>query len=149
MSRFFFSAALVASLLCACQPGSEDAGPEPLETEVVESPPKAAIDISRDAQSTRRVEESLSGVLPSDVPADLPLHRPATLVDFDTGSARHITFTSPASPQTVRSDMERRLRAEGWAPEQGGEAAVFVKDGRRITLTVEPDPVGSLWRVDY
>lgn len=147
MRGFFILSTLTVLALGACQPQSDSDGPAPLETEVVEPPPEAAIDVSQDAKAARRVE-SLSGVLPSDVPADLPLHQPATLVDFGSGSARYVTFTSPASPQTVRSDMGQRLRAAGWSPE-GGEPAVFVKDGRRITLSVEPDPVGSLWRLDY
>lgn len=148
MNRFFVATSLVALALGACQQQGSGDGPAPLETEVVEPAPEATIDISEDAQSARRVE-SLAGVLPSDVPPDLPLHRPASLIDFGSGSERYITFTSPAAPDAVRADMEQRLRAEGWAREGGGEAAVFVKDGRRITLTVEPDPVGSLWRVDY
>jgi hypothetical protein len=45
--------------------------------------------------------------------------------------------------------MEQRLRADGWSREGDGGRAVFSKDGRRITLTVESDPVGSLWRIDY
>lgn len=148
MNRFFVVTALVALAFGACGQQGEGDRPAPLETEVVEQAPEATIDISEDAQSAQRVE-SLAGVLPSDVPPDLPLHRPASLVDFGSGSERYITFTSPAAPPAVRADMEQRLRAEGWAREGGGEAEVFVKEGRRITLTVEPDPVGSLWRVDY
>lgn len=148
MRGFSILLTLTTLALGACQQQGEGDGPPPLETEVVEPAPEATIDISEDAQSARRVE-SLSGVLPSDVPSDLPLHRPASLVDFGSGGERYITFTSPAAPAAVRADMEQRLRAEGWAREGGGEAAVFVKDGRRINLTVEPDPVGSLWRVDY
>lgn len=147
MKRFFACITLSALGLAACQQRGGGGGPEPLETEVVEPPPEAAIDISQDAQGRRRVE-SLSGVLPSDVPKDLPLHRPATLVDFGSAGARYVTFTSPAPPQTVRADMERRLSAAGWARD-GGEPAVFTKGGRRITLNVKSDPVGSLWRVDY
>ncbi|MGH9380968.1 MAG: hypothetical protein ACRD2Z_10200 [Thermoanaerobaculia bacterium] len=148
MKRYLPFIALAILGLAACQQRGGGDGLEPLDTQVVEPPPEASIDISQDAQSRRRVE-SLSGVLPSDVPKDLPLHRPATLIDFGAEGARYITFTSPASPQAVRSDMERRLSGAGWVREGSGDSAVFVKDGRRVTLTVDSDPVGSLWRIDY
>lgn len=126
---------------------------EDLETVVVEAPPEDAIDISVDTQG-RRSAEGIAGVLPGNFPRDLPLFEPATLVDFGVEGDRYVTFTSPATPGAVRRSLEQRLLGAGWtATGGGGEAAeasgTFERQGRRVRLSVESDPAGSLWRLDY
>ena len=75
----------LAWLGAGCRP---DASPQELKTVEVASPIDADLSFDDDIQPAGRAPE-LSGVLPSDFPADFPVYKPASVVDFgDLGGGR-------------------------------------------------------------
>lgn len=141
-------ATLVAALLplAACQPANGPAAPKELETVDVTRAPDAALSTAGDAQE-RRVVESFAGVLPDGFPADLPLFRPASLVEIAEGSdGRLAEFDSPAPAEEVSNWLAIRWRAKGWRPAAGG---AWTSGERRVTLRVVPRPAGCRFSITY
>lgn len=139
---------LVALCLLACAPEPpEQEGLPPLETEVVEPPPEAAIDPSLDAQAPQRQAAGLAGAVPSDFPSDFPLYRPATVIDFGESAAgrRTLALRTPDPPAAVRSHLEAELVALGWTRE--GDR--WSSGGRTVTMRIEPLPGGSRIDLEY
>jgi len=134
--------------LAACQPSNDrGAAPRELETVDVTRAPDAALSTAEDAQE-RRVAEGLSGVLPDGFPADLPLFRPASLVEMGElgGGGQIAEFDSPAPPAEVANWLAIRWRAKGWRPAAGG---VWTSGERRVTLTVVTRPSGCRFSIAY
>lgn len=150
-ARSFVGRAVSATglaLLCGCAPAAEEkSAPADLQTVDVTAAPDAALSTASDTQE-RRVTSALAGALPDGFPADLPVIRPASLVDFaerpEGGYAASFDTTEPAD--ATRGFLEGRLRAAGFRDAGGG---VWTKPDRRVTLAVQPTGAGSRFTYQY
>jgi hypothetical protein len=132
-----------------CRREPEQTSPPPvptLETVDVEPPPDARVDVSRDVQEVRRVEQ-LSGVLPSDFPTGLPLPPGASLVDQ---GPRWVELLIGRPPATVRGEFMQRVRGAGWQVETTGtDAWALQRDGTRARASLAAQGPSTRLRFDY
>lgn len=136
--------------LAACSPPPPPAAERAAELPTVEvtAAPDAAYSIADDRVEQRRNPAALAGALPDGFPADIPLYRPSSLVDFlprPDGGATAV-FAAPAEVATVAAAMDGKLRAAGWQP---GGAGAWTKRGRKLRLTVQPTAAGSNLRFEF
>ncbi len=128
-----------------------EAPPAPKELETIDvttaPAPDPALSTADDAQE-RRVTQSLAGALPDGFPGDVPLFRPASLVDLAAHpeGGQSAQFDTPAARSAVESWMAQRLRANGWSSGAGGS---WTLGARRIRVTVESRPAGSRFTIVY
>jgi hypothetical protein len=140
---------LGAGLLTGCSKEGEKPG----EIETVDVAPArtAVLTTIYDDVAPQR-QESFSGVLPQDFPADLPLYDPSNLTDFgdlDTGG-NYVTMFSPDKAAMVRERMAGELRRSGWALIQGdSEQGSYRRGSRRVTLSILEAQPGTDIRVEY
>ena len=133
------------ALACAREPAPPQA-PAELETVDVTAAPDAALSTAGDAKEARR-SEGLSGVLPDGFPPEVPVFRPASLVDVQsTGRGGVVRFDTTASPAAVSGFYAARLPAGGWTTEGGG---AWSRAGRRITIAVAPRAAGASITIEY
>lgn len=137
----------LALALCGCSGGESDGSPPELVAEDVGS--KIEISPEDDTKEARRPESRLSGVLPSDFPDDLPLHLPASLVDFGTESTPYVELLSKGSKSAIATELTGRLRAAGWTLEGGGDAWTARRDGRVVKLVLRGTGTGTTYRYEY
>lgn len=143
-------AAFCVVTLAACSPAPPPAAERAAELPTVEvtAAPDAAYSIAGDEVERRANPAALSGALPDGFPADIPLYRPSSLVDFSArpeGGAT-VVFAAPADVATVSAAMAAKLRAAGWRSE-GAES--WTKPGRKLRLTVRPTAAGSNLRFEF
>lgn len=146
-TRHFATVLLLALAVAACRDPEE---PRP-DVEAVDVPPLLTVDVDQDVQEPERTPE-LAGVLPGDFPRDLPLYSPSSLVDFGrTEDGRpYVVLLSPHPRSRVVGELERRLRASGWAVAAGPQGSFRLrKDGRRLLLVVEDSRPGASYRFEY
>jgi len=136
----------------ACGPSGQGGTPQQLDTVEVAPAPESKIDVEQDVKAPERGTTGLTGVVPADFPADVPLYSPASITDFG-GTAdgrRQLTFATPDRPDKVRSWLTGRLVDQGWKQKAVGTAALeFEKGPRTVRVSVQGDPVGAVYRVEY
>ena len=143
--------ALLALLLAlaACSPAPPPAAEEEpgLATVEITAAPDAAYSTADDRVERRADPNALAGALPDGFPPDIPVYRPASLVDFTPRPEGGwvIVFATPVAASTVSAALTQRLRAAGW---QAGPPGGWTKAGRKLRLTVEPTAAGSRFRYD-
>lgn len=139
--------ALVASGCGAPQPPAEPAKQE-LPTVDVTAAPDAAYSTADDRIERRRTDPGLAGVLPDGFPADIPVFRPSSLVDFaaEANGGGSIVFSTAADADGVAAAMAIRLRSAGWQEAGGG---TWTKAARRLRLVVQSTPAGSRFRIEF
>ncbi|MEM6455924.1 MAG: hypothetical protein AAF772_12590 [Acidobacteriota bacterium] len=155
-SSVFSRARDAATLLIAfaavlgCQP-APPAAEMPLETVEVEA--ADAIDPSNDPTASAPAGPQLAGLLPQDVPADLPIPLPASVDDFGRAAdgARTVTIAADAAPDAARADLRRRAAAGGWLGGAAGDGALTLqRGGATVRVTIEGgDRGGSRLRYRY
>ncbi|MGE5234039.1 MAG: hypothetical protein ACM3OB_08000 [Acidobacteriota bacterium] len=135
-------------LIGACARRENGPPPPPrLDTVEVKPAEDATLTTAGDRQETRR-ESGFSGVLPEDFPADLPLYRPSTLVDFGSGpDGRFVVLQTPDALAAVRTRLPALLRAHGWRDGEAGEWRPAT--GRPVRISIENAHPGSRIRIDY
>lgn len=145
-------AALLLAWTSACQRPRQDASAGDLDTVEVKPAPESSIEVKDDVKAPERGTTGLTGVVPADFPSDVPLYSPASITDFGKtpDGRRQLTFATASAPDEVRTRLVAGLLAHGWgqAAEAGG-AMRFEKGGRHVVITVQADPVGSVYRVEY
>jgi hypothetical protein len=137
-------AALVFALAAAC------AGPEPgarpeakrgdeLQTVDVTAAPDAEASLESDRHeppvgggSPGGRGGGIAGALPEGFPADVPLPRPSSLVDFD---ARSITLEVAGAVEGVRTAYVRQLQGAGFAAREAGR---WQRGSRSLRIGFEP-----------
>ena len=139
---------LVATAACSpAPPPSIEKAPE-LATVEVTAAPDAAYSTAEDRVEQRANPNAMAGALPDGFPADIPVFRPSSLVDFaprpDGGAT--VVFATPAEVATVSSAMTQKLRGAGWQP---GTAGNWTKAGRKLRLAVESTAAGSRFRIEF
>ena len=143
-------ALILVLLAVACAP--EPREPEPLEIEEVEvgAPVDSGLSTEGDEKGTPPASDDdwiLSGMLPE----DLPLHRPARLVDSgeEPGGRRYFVFHTTTGLETVRSGLTSRLGAAGWAATSGSAGLTASKGGERVDFAFSELRPGTEIRVVY
>lgn len=122
--------AFLAMLASACAPPPPEE-PVELETVDVELPIDAELSTENDLKAVKRAAEAISGLVPGDVPSDLPLFSPSSVVDFgDAGGGRsYVELDTGARPDAVRRWLGERLPAAGWSVGAIGDALVEAHKG--------------------
>ncbi|MEO8275956.1 MAG: hypothetical protein ABI639_07020 [Thermoanaerobaculia bacterium] len=154
MSRALCLAAFLPVLLLgACTRREAPAGESPpkapeLATVDIAPAPDAAFSTAADRVERRPSADAIAGALPDGFPADIPVHRPASVVDFGArpGGGYAVTFATPSPPATVSAAMATKLRAAGW---QAASAGQWTKAGRKLRLVVEATAAGSRYRIEF
>lgn len=144
-----FAATLLVPLVFAACPSPEPGERELATTDVA---PALEVETGNDPQASPPVA-ALTGVLPSDFPADLPLYLPASLVDFGRSDQglHSVTLLTSHSVSRVRRGLDELLSEQGWAAEPGGAdgATVLRKGGRQVRLRVENAQPGTAYIYEY
>ena len=141
----------VLGLLGAAGCRRQEAPPPPprvdaLETVEVGPPPDVLVDPSRDQQEVRRVEE-LSGVLPSDYPAGLPLPSGASLVDQ---GPRWVELLLAQPPVALRPRYLAQLRGAGWQATSDPDGTLRLSRGSvQARARLRADGPSTRLRIDY
>ena len=139
-------------LICGCnQVPQKDQGVTELETVDIGAGPDAGLSTEGDEQA-RQIAIDVGGVLPTDVPADVTIHSPSSVVDFgglDDGR-RFLAVDSPNNLESVRSQVTSELVAGGWslASEEDSRLS-FSKEDRRVIVVLEDLGAGSRIRYEY
>lgn len=140
----------VLLILAACSPAPPPAAEKAPELATVEvtAAPDAAYSMADDRVERRADPSAMAGALPDGFPADVPVYRPSSLVDFaprpDGGAT--VVFATPAEVATVSSAMRQKLLGAGW---QAGTPGAWTKAGRKLRLTVEATAAGSRFRIEF
>ncbi|MEJ2084792.1 MAG: hypothetical protein P8Y44_03840 [Acidobacteriota bacterium] len=141
----------VASIFIGCAKPAEDPGITELETVEVGAAPDAELSTELDEQA-RQVSIDVGGELPNDIPSDLPIYSPSSLVDFGEidSRRRYIAVDTSAVPSRVRSDLTSQLAAVGWELSTGTETElVLAKSGHSLTVVIEDLKPGTRLRYEY
>lgn len=148
--------ALLLALVClplvaGCDGSSSGEG----RTRTIDVPPGLEVDTSNDPQARERPPE-LTGILPGDFPADLPIYLPASLIDFGRSEQgrRSVTLLTPHRPSRVRRQLETLLVDRGWTGtvETGRDGEVrftLRKETRQAWLHVADARPGTVYRFEY
>jgi hypothetical protein len=148
----------VLFVLAACGDGTRqrEATPgagEPLEIEDVSPPVDAGLSTDSDVKGAR-IEDvaGVSGVFPGDYPRDLPMHEPASIVDFGAAPEgwSYVDLDSPSSRALVAADLERRLMGAGWAVEDlAADGLRASRAGVEVRMSLTGSSAGTRIRVEY
>ncbi len=145
------STILVGLLACGKGPAPEVEKAPDLATVEVTAAPDAAYSTAGDKVEARPSPNAMAGALPDGFPADIPVYRPSSLIDFaarpEGGSV--VVFAAPASPAAVSSALRQKLRAAGWLSEGTESSGRWAKNGRRLRLVVEESAAGARIRVEF
>jgi hypothetical protein len=138
--------AFLVLLLTACPQESLDEA----RRETVDVPPGVEVETIDDPQSQER-EVSFAGVLPGDFPKDLPIYKPASLIDFgSSGETSWVEMISPHAVARVRRELLGRLEADGYSSAAGSDGTLVISKGRsRVRLSVKDGRPGAVYRYEY
>lgn len=147
------SAARLLTVVVLCGACGTPPGQEPAELEVVEVDAGATAQMTPEGDATEPERgPALAGGLPPSFPRDLPLPLPASVTEFsaESDSSRWVVLRAADPLDAVRRSLPGRFDRAGWRSE-GGDPWVRAKDGRRIRIRLDADPVtgGALVRVEY
>ena len=151
MKRKWIFLPLVALIFGCNQAPQKNQGVIELETVDIGAAPDAGLSTEGDEQG-RYVAADVAGVLPTDVPADVTIYSPSSLVDFgelDDGR-RFLAVDTPSNLESVRSQVVSELEAVGWrlASEQNSRLR-FTKANAQLIVVLEDLEAGSRIRYEY
>ena len=120
----------------------------------VDLPIDAELSTEDDLKAVERASPSIFGLLPGDVPSDLPVFSPSSVVDFGQlgGGRAYVELDAGARRDAVRAWLGTRLPAAGWSigaigdtvvqAHRGPESVEYrltdLGSGTRIRLEYEP-----------
>ncbi len=137
---------LLFAAAVACSPAPP--GEEVLEDVQVGEGPTETLTVDEDQQGQLPSSggRGLTGVLPTDFPADVPLPLPADITDLGMDDTRRYVEVSVQRPlEDVRADVNARLRGSGW--QQQGQS--YSKGARTIDVAVSGSRGSARVRIDY
>ena len=142
---------LVAMFACACGSSAEQSQIE-LTTVDVQPQVDAGLTTAYDEKAIVYVD-SVSGVLPSDFPKDIPLYAPASLIDMGSTEAGRpfVLFATPDDRDRVSPGVASPLASAGWdklSTDTTGRAT-FGRASRRIWFRVESSGVLTEITIEY
>lgn len=140
---------LVTALLVAC-PATESPDEGAIETVEVE-PARTTLLTTIYDQAAPENREAFTGVLPSDVPADLPLYDPSNLTDFgDSEEGRYLLLFSPDAATLVRDRMEVELARSGWVRIEGDAVrGTYRRGSHAVVIDIRDANPGTEILVEY
>ncbi|MGH9465251.1 MAG: hypothetical protein ACRD0X_06355, partial [Thermoanaerobaculia bacterium] len=112
------------------------------ETIEVPSAIDAGISLADDVEA-KPVGERVTGVVPSDFPADFPIYSPSAVVDFGPG---FVELTSTDALAEVRQGLAAAAQAAGWSAEASGR---YRKGGRSVTVSLGSISGVTTVRLEY
>lgn len=141
---------LLVCLVAACASEVPD---EPLQIETVdvELPIDAELSTEGDLQAVERAAQ-ISGLVPGDVPPDLPLFVPSSVIDFGGPAAGRawVELDTGEPPAVVRRWLGERLPAAGWTVGAIGDDLVQAHKGaRRIDYRLTDLAPGTRVHLEY
>ena len=118
--------------------------------EAIDVAPALHIDPADDQQAAPR-KPALAGVLPQDFPNDLPLHLPASLIDFGSrNGSRYVSLLTAAPLARVDRELVANIKDKGWAASDGADGSKRLqKGGRQVRLRFEDARPGTLYHFEY
>ena len=139
--------AVLSAAGCAEPPAADE--PKPFDEVVVDSVDDGEFTTVFDEIGPRPVK-GISGLLPPDVPRELPLYTPAGLIDFGAGArGRFLVLQADAPPDEVRDEQLSRLRRGGWRVSPEGAGWRLDRSGRTVRLTLQAVETVTQLRFDY
>ncbi len=140
---------VLVPLLFACAPRASE--PEPLELETVEVGAPVDATLSTEADEKGRPPGDEGWILTGMLPEDLPLHRPARLVDAGETPAggRYFVFHTSSRLADVRAGLERALPAAGWTASATDGDLMAAKGGERVGFFFSELRPGTEIRVEH
>ena len=149
--RIVITSLLLSCVWIGCRQPANDQGITELETVEVGAAPDAELSTELDEQAKRIVVES-SGVLPTDIPLDVPIYSPASLVDFGKAAENRnfVAVDTSAAVARVRDQVTSELTASGWKIDSASDSNLeFGKDGAALTVLLEDLKQGTRLRYEY
>lgn len=138
---------LLAAVPIACAPSPPEE-PVELETVDVDLPIDAEYSTEGDLKAVERASPAISGLLPGDVPSDLPVFSPSSVVDFGQlgGGRAYVELDTGARPDAVRAWLGERLPGAGWSVGAIGDAMIQAHKGPQ-TVEYRLNDLGSGTRI--
>ena len=138
---------LLAASTIACAPSPPEE-PVEIETEDVDLPIDAELSTEDDLKAVERASPAISGLLPGDVPSDLPVFSPSSVVDFGElgGGRSYVELDAGARPDSVRAWLGERLPGAGWSIGAIGDTMVRAHKGPQ-TVEYRLTALGSGTRI--
>jgi len=134
----------------ACSPPAPD---EPLVIETVDVAPPLDAELStEDDQKAVARAAQISGLVPGDVPPDLPLFVPSSVVDFGgpSGGRSYVELDTSEPIAAVRRWLGERLPAAGWTVGAIGDDLVQAHKGAaRVDFRLADQGPGTRIRLEY
>lgn len=134
-----------------CSQAVEDTGVTELETVDIGSAIDAELSTELDKQG-RRVAVEVSGVLPGDLPPEVRIYSPSSVVDFgDIDERRRFVTVDVGAPVgRVRAEVRAQLEAAGWKRVSETEVRLdFVQGSRALGIGIEDLASGTRLRYEY
>lgn len=134
-----------------CNKPAEDTGVTELETVEIGSAIDAELSTELDEQG-RRVAVEVAGVLPGDLPPEVRIYSPSSVVDFGDLDDRHrfVTVDVAAPPDRVRAGVGAQLEGAGWNRVTETKARLdFVQGSRALSVGIEDLASGTRLRYEY
>ncbi|MFQ5351196.1 MAG: hypothetical protein ACE5EG_12205 [Thermoanaerobaculia bacterium] len=137
-------------LATACAPPPPE---EPVELETVDVAPPLDAELSTegDLKAVQRAA-AIAGVVPSDLPPDLPLFVPSSVIDFGgpAGGRSFVELDASEPPAVLRRWLGERLPAAGWTVGAIGDDLVQAHKGeRRVDYRLTDLAPGTRIRLEY
>ncbi len=151
--RSIWTRALLISCLLA---GWGCGKPDPVEQEdapleVVDVAPSVEISSEDDPQERRRAP-NLSGVLPGDFPAELPLYLPSSVVDIDSGAdgQQRVVLLADQGKAQVEARQLELVRGAGWTASSVASGRWRLTRGNsEATLGIQATELGTQIQIEY
>lgn len=144
---------VMALLLLAfgCSKSARDQGITELDTVEIGEAPDAGFSTEFDEQARQVVTEA-AGVLPTDIPLDVPIHSPSSLIDFGEAGEqrRYVAVDTSANVSKIRQKVVSELASAGWELSSDADPRMeFSKAGNSLIVVVEDLRPGTRLRYEY
>ena len=138
----------LATFSCAAERPASESATAPIPVEEVAAPIGAAVSTAEDKQERMRTE-TFSGVLPSDFPREIPLYRPATIVDYGTTAAgrSYVVLQTQDRKAQVEGRFSGLLDARGF--HRAADSATMILADLVVRITFEDANPGTRIRIEY
>lgn len=140
-----------AVLASSCKPAEE---PSRIELTTIDVQPHIDAALTTAYDETAIVYgDTVSGVLPSDFPQDIPLYIPASLINMGTSETGRpfVVLATPHGSDLVNQAVVDRLAKAGWTAVSTDSSGLttFGRGSRRVWLRVETSGVLTEITVEY
>lgn len=138
-------------LVYGCSKPARDQGITELDTVEVGDASDAEFSTEFDEQARQVVTEA-AGVLPTDIPLDVPIHSPSSLVDFGEAGEqrRYVAVDTSANVRKIRREIVSELASAGWELSNDTEPRMeFSKAGNSLSVVVQDLKPGTRLRYEY